>query len=219
MAETGPPSPLSNATIYSLAQRLLGAAAVRAQFVERYLRPVPGERILDLGCGPGDILAALPAVEYVGVDASPAYVAAAERRFGDRGAFHCADIRDPDLELGHRFDAVISIGLLHHLDDRGVQAAAQLAADALREGGRFLTLDPGRVAGESRIAAWLVGRDRGRHIRTPEGYRTLVAPQFASVEQHVRRDLARLPYTHVVLDGRVHGERRGDLSGSMRPRP
>jgi SAM-dependent methyltransferase len=202
VAETGPPSPLSNATVYSLAQRLLGASAVRAQFVEQYLRPVPGERILDLGCGPADILAALPPVEYVGVDADPAYVAAAERRFGDRGTFHCADVRDPNLVLGDGFDAVISIGLLHHLDDRSVQAAALRAASALREGGRFLTLDPARVPGASRIAAWLLDRDRGRHIRTPEAYRALIARQFGSAEPHVRSDLARLPYPHVILDCR-----------------
>ncbi|HEX2122402.1 MAG TPA: class I SAM-dependent methyltransferase, partial [Thermoanaerobaculia bacterium] len=47
--------------LYESVQRLLGADAARKRFVARFLRPLPGARILDIGCGPGPLLEYLPA--------------------------------------------------------------------------------------------------------------------------------------------------------------
>src|SRR5262245_64697948 len=73
--------------------RLIGGSA-RETYVREYLRPVAGERVLDIGCGPGDILAFLPPVRYVGVDLSANYIAAARARYGTRGEFRCEDVAD-----------------------------------------------------------------------------------------------------------------------------
>jgi len=53
-------------------------------YISEYVRPVPGEKVLDIGCGPGDILENLPAVDYLGFDINPKYVEAAKKRFGHR---------------------------------------------------------------------------------------------------------------------------------------
>lgn len=58
---------------------------VRLKFVENYVKPFPGMKILDLGCGPEDILAYLPDVEYWGYGISEAYIAQAKTRFGNGG--------------------------------------------------------------------------------------------------------------------------------------
>ena len=48
----------------------------------------PGHRVLDIGCGSGDVLQLMPStVAYVGVDASKAYIEAARKRFWHRGEF------------------------------------------------------------------------------------------------------------------------------------
>ena len=62
-----------------------------------------------------------------------------------------------------------------------------------------MTLDPGRSPEAPRAAGWLLARDRGHMIRTADGYRRLAAPHFGSVNSQVHHDLARVPYTHVVL--------------------
>src|SRR3954469_11432428 len=105
--------------------------------VNDYVRPQPGERVLDIGCGPGDALEYLPEVDYTGVDLSERYIEAARERWGDRGTFVCADVRDAEFE-GKEFDVVMSVGVLHHLDDAAARGLIDLAARRLAAGGRFV---------------------------------------------------------------------------------
>jgi SAM-dependent methyltransferase len=79
----------------------------------RFLIP-PGSTVLEVGCGTGDLLAAVEPREGLGIDLSPAMVDQARRRFphltwrvGDAEA----------LELDRGFDYVIMSDLLGHLED------------------------------------------------------------------------------------------------------
>ncbi|HEV8095171.1 MAG TPA: class I SAM-dependent methyltransferase, partial [Burkholderiales bacterium] len=73
--------------VYSWFANCIGGDA-RSAYTREYVRPVPGQRIVDIGCGPADIVSELPdGVEYVGIDMSPEYIEAARARFGDRATF------------------------------------------------------------------------------------------------------------------------------------
>ncbi len=57
MAEvtTGLRGLLANLNLYVAFQRLMGGTEKEWRgFVETYIRPRPGDRVLDVGCGPGD---------------------------------------------------------------------------------------------------------------------------------------------------------------------
>src|SRR5271157_5808182 len=60
---------------YRLLRRLLGRKRTVLRHVAEFIRPFPGCRILDIGCGPADILGCLPPTigEYVGLDMNPWY--------------------------------------------------------------------------------------------------------------------------------------------------
>ena len=194
------PGPLSHAGAYSLLQRLLGARAAQREVVDRHARVRAGERVLDLGCGPADVLALLPEVDYLGVDSDPRYLTAARRRWPGRGRFLAADVTDGDALPGGPFDVVLALSLLHHLDDDRAENMLAAAAGALEGGGRLVTLDPAAPGSQPRLAGWLLARDRGAHLRAPEEYRRLAEGRFGAVEATVRRDLARLPIAHVILE-------------------
>jgi SAM-dependent methyltransferase len=184
---------------YRLFGRLVGGGG-REAFVRDYLRPRPGDRVLDLGCGPGDLLAHLPDCDYVGVDLDPNYVAAAKARYGDRGSFRCEPAEAVAEFEPASFDLVVMTGLLHHLDDAQAAAVLRVARTALRPGGRLVTLDGCFVPGQTRFARWMLRRDRGKFVRDLPAYRALAEAVFPVVVPAVRHDLIRVPYTHLILD-------------------
>jgi SAM-dependent methyltransferase len=101
--------------------------------VVELLAPMPGERILDLGCGDGALTAKLVALgcEVVGVDASAAQIEAA-RRIG-------LDARVGDgnlLAFDAEFDAVFSNAAIHWMNRPDDVIAG--VSRALRAGGRFV---------------------------------------------------------------------------------
>jgi len=85
----------------------------------------PGLKVLELGCGTGDTLAALRPAEGVGVDLSPAMLERARRKHPEL-RFIEADVEDLDLG-GETFDVVVLADLVGELRDLWV------AFRALRE--------------------------------------------------------------------------------------
>jgi SAM-dependent methyltransferase len=85
----------------------------------RHLVP-PGLRVLEVGCGKGDLLAAVRPAAGVGIDFSPAMIEEARVRHPQL-AFECQDAHD--LELEGPFDVVILSDLLNEIWD--VQAVLE----------------------------------------------------------------------------------------------
>jgi SAM-dependent methyltransferase len=160
-------------------------------------------RILDLGCGTAEILAALPAdITYVGYDMSPEYIGAARTRFAGRGIFHCRSLEQTEVETLERFDLVMGIGVLHHLDDSTARHFMRIAKAALRPGGRIYTLDPCFTPRQNPIARFLISRDRGQHVRDPQGYLALLQGLAVEVDGEVAHQ-AWIPYTHWNMQCRL----------------
>lgn len=191
---------LSASWIYQGLQDLLGARRFQRRFVEHWLCLRPGHRVLDIGCGPAAILEHVPAgVEYHGFDDSAVYLAAARRRFGDRGTFWQARVERATLGRLGAFDRVLAVGVLHHLDDAAASALLDLAAVALAPDGALVTYDPCFTPGQSPIARFLAARDRGQNVRSPDGYAALARDRFATVAPEVVTGHLRVPYTATVM--------------------
>ena len=80
----------------------------------------PGQRILDIGCGSGHLLAALEPSFGVGIDLSaPAVAAAAEKYGGGALRFVHGDAALPAVlaRAGGPFDVILLVNVVTHLDD------------------------------------------------------------------------------------------------------
>jgi SAM-dependent methyltransferase len=188
--------------------RLLGKLAVsrtdaRAAYAQQYLSVRPGQRVLDLGCGPADILSVLPDCEYVGIDSEPRYIESARTRFGRRGTFLCTPIEDFVVDAPRSFDVVMANGVLHHLDDQQAGGMLRLAAAAMKEGGRTVTLDGCFLDGQSLVARALLRMDRGQFVRDEPAYLTLARAHFRTVQADIRHDLLSFPYSLLIMTCRA----------------
>lgn len=110
------------------------------------LLPAATERVLDIGCGDGRLMAlirlARPQVTGVVLDFSPTMLEAARRRFAEAPGIevfeHDLSLPLPDLE---KFDAVVSCFAIHHLSDARKEELYREVFDALRPGGIFCNLE------------------------------------------------------------------------------
>lgn len=189
---------LSFSWAYHSFSRVIGGAERNRVLVRDYIRPQPGDRILDIGCGPGSMAPFLPGSDYLGVDASAEYIARAKRRF-PRMRFVCQRVSQYDLVERNYFDIVLALGILHHLDDSEALTLFQIARDALKPGGKLVTIDGVWTDDQSGIVKYLLSRDRGRFVRSEAGYRELAGKVFPNVEWSVHHDLLRIPYSLLIL--------------------
>lgn len=192
---------LKKASNYRLLQRLLLRSDTRRRVVRDILRPYPGCRILDIGCGPADILEELPADigAYHGFDMNPAYIEAARSRWGERGRFQCQRVDEAALPEPGSYDIVLATGILHHLDDADATRLFEVARHALRAGGWLVTYDNVYIENQNPLARWLIARDRGQAVRTQAGYEALARSRFPQLESFILHDTLRLPYTILVM--------------------
>ena len=157
----------------------------RRRLVREALRAGPGDRVLDVGCGPGFYVDELAGQvgrtgSVTGVDASPQSLALARRRTEghDNVTLHLADATALPGADGV-FDAALSVQVLEYVTD--VDAALAELHRALRPGGRLViwdvdwstvswhSTDPARMARV--LAAW------DGHLADPHLPRTL-APRL-----------------------------------------
>lgn len=185
--------------MYKFFQSLLGASKARKIYVQKYVRPKDGDSVLDIGCGPADILEYLPNVIYVGFDMNQKYISTAIKRFGNRGKFICNKIQKERIKELSAFDIILANGVLHHLNNEKTQELFELARAVMKPNGRLITIDPCYVNGQSQLARYLISSDRGKYIKTKAKYIEFATLKFTNVRYTVTHDLLRIPYTHGIF--------------------
>ena len=191
-------------SVYRNFGSVLGRPNSREWFARDVIRAKPGDRVLDIGCGPADVVSQLEDVQYVGLDHNPKYIETARSRYRSRAEFHCWDVTDQRVKELGKFDIVLLLGVLHHLTDEEIQLMLRHASQALKPEGRLITFDCSLEVGQHQIARLLARIDRGRYARSANGYRNLVSQHVRPQEVLVRHDLLRVPYTHAIITSVPH---------------
>jgi SAM-dependent methyltransferase len=175
---------------------------MQREYVATYASAHRGERILDIGCGVGALARHFPDVVYHGFDSNEAYVERANRKYGRRAQFTRGVIGEDVAVDEGVYDLVMANGILHHLDDREALHLLELASTALKPGGRFVTRDGCFEQGQSRLVRLLLENDRGKYVRTREGYKRLIDRVFSNSTATIRHDMLRLPYSLIIFQCR-----------------
>jgi SAM-dependent methyltransferase len=135
---------------YDLAARLLFRDRYAAIATALAAEVPAGSRLLDVGCGPGEVLSNLatiaPEIETTGLDVDAAMIDRAERKAnrlarlgsGRRPTFVVADAASMPFADGS-FDVVVSSYAVHHWPDRHAGLAEMMRV--LKPGGRAIIWD------------------------------------------------------------------------------
>jgi SAM-dependent methyltransferase len=201
--DTGLKAILKVATLYSWYQRAVGADYAWKWLVREHLRARAGDKIIDIGCGPGDVLELLPKPQYIGIDISEAYVRQGQQRHGNSALFLHGTTEDyrGDSRLRDA-DIVMCFGVLHHVNDTEARQILSFARENLKPGGRFVGAEPSYLVHQSRASMWIMSKDRGQNVRPESEWKGLLSAEFPQHSTSVITGLIRVPYTHILLEGR-----------------
>ncbi|MFE6857878.1 class I SAM-dependent methyltransferase [Nocardia sp. NPDC057668] len=132
---------------YDLFTRLLGARGVHRTLL-RHADIAPGARVLEIGCGTGNLalaaLAAHPRAEITGTDPDPLALRRAESKSHGRNGIEYRLAYAQDLPFEDAtFDRTLSAFMLHHIPAEVKPALAAEAFRTLRPGGQLHLVDVG----------------------------------------------------------------------------
>jgi trans-aconitate 2-methyltransferase len=173
------------------------------------VEPVAGGRVIDLGCGTGEITALVhqqaQAAQTVGVDSSAAMLERSPVHAGDGIRFELGDIAVVPA-AGDEWDVVFANASLQWVDDHDALFAR--LHGALRPGGQLLVQMPANFDHPTHTIADQIGMrhgmaplDRFESILPPDGY-ALLLDRLGFASQHVRLQvyLHHLASTSALLD-------------------
>lgn len=126
-----------------------------------------GGRVLDYGCGVGELARRVPPERYLGVDRDAESLAAARARFPSH-RFVVPEELEAAAAAEAGFDLVVALAFIEHLADPGAWLAA--TSRRLAPGGRMvLTTPEPRLFGVHRLgaAAGLFSREGAAEHQTP----------------------------------------------------
>ena len=160
-----------------------GKDAVIRKKTVKLARINPGDRVLDVGCGTGDLTIEAkkitgPDSEVIGTDASVEMIEVAQRKAGRSGMdiqFQVEAIENISFP-NNSFDVVISSLMMHHLpDELKVKGLAEVFR-VLKPGGRILIVDIESSSGGSwlqKLSDFMI-QLHGGHAQTRDYVKRLI---------------------------------------------
>lgn len=183
---------ISIPSVYNIVQFVAGADMYRNAMVRDHIKPFDGCTIVDIGCGTGEYVEHIArhcrSFEYYGFDGEAKYIEHARQRYASM----------PNVQFIHKVltardaaqfkgaDIAMAMGVMHHMDDSVVLSLLRVAKSALKPGGRLVTYDPGLYDRMSFMEWFFATFDRGRSIRSEDGYKHLIGQVFFEFDSHVR---------------------------------
>lgn len=188
-----------NADLYSIKHNFVFKYG---EDVLEWLKPLPGENILDVGCGTGELTYELSKSEanVIGIDASEAMIKKAKTSF----PFIDFLVKDAtDFSFKQQFDAVFSNATLHWINNQ--KAAIQCIYQSLKKGGRFVFEMGGKHNIES-IHSTLTS------VMNEEGLQHFI-PAYSNYFPSVAQQALLLEEAGLIISNILYFKRPTQLSG------
>tara|TARA_B110000967_G_scaffold197059_1_gene228361 strand:+ start:5280 stop:5894 length:615 start_codon:yes stop_codon:yes gene_type:complete len=185
---------INNPIIYMIFQKIMSGTSFRKKIIKKNIRN-KNKKVLDIGCGPAEILEYIPSAVYYGFDIDRRSINYAKNKFKNNNYhFFCKRFEKDDLKRLPKFDYVILFGILHHIDNVEAKNILYLCKKVMKKNAILLTEDPIFIKKQNLIAKFLITRDRGMNVRIKDDYTNLVKTHFKKIKSNITRQFF-IPYT------------------------
>ena len=134
------------------------------------------DRVLDLGCGTGELSIFFNNYNYTGIDIEPKYINFAKNKY--KGTFKLEDAKNTSFQ-DQSFDLIVILGVLHHMNDDLCLSVFDEIRRILKISGKILIMEDVNTESKLDIIGNILRKlDKGNWIRTKAGYSDLINSKF-----------------------------------------
>jgi len=169
--------------------------------IDNLLSSAKNDSVLDFGCGTGVYCEKFIDSSYIGIDPLDSCIARAKSKYGETQSrkFLVGDETILSNFDDHKFDLILAMGVLHHMEDRKASLFLSEATRLLKSNGVLVCLEPLYFEGQSRISRFMVSQDRGKYARNELEYKGLFPRGTQGVVLERKLGLLRIPYDQVAI--------------------
>lgn len=140
---------------------------------------------LDLGCGTGTLAPLFPPKNYLGMDIDASAVRYAKKRF-PQYQFKAEDATS--LKLNRKFDLILIVGVVHHLNDKQVDMLLGRVKSHLKKEGKVILIEAiPPIFKWNILGLFLRKSDRGAFVRELRQYQRLVGREFRVLKSYTQK--------------------------------
>ena len=185
---------INSPLVYRIIQYIMSGTSFRNSIIKKNIKK-SNLKILDIGCGPAQILEQIPRCDYYGYDIDQRSIQYAKKKYRKKNYhFYCKKFNKTEIKKLPKFDFVIFFGILHHLSNKEADKMLTLCKRIMKKNSKLLTEDPILVEKQNIIAKFLIEKDRGINVRQKKEYINLLKKHFKKIKNKVTHQFF-IPYT------------------------
>ena len=156
---------INSPLFYIFFQKIMSGTSFRKKIIIKNIKNSK-VKVLDIGCGPAEVLNYIPNSVYYGYDIDPRSINYAKKKYKDNNHhFFCKKFGKSEIKKLPKIDYVILFGIVHHLNDEEVKNLFELCKKVMKKNAVLLTEDPILIKNQNPIARFFIKNDRGMNIR------------------------------------------------------
>ena len=185
---------INSPLVYRIIQYIMSGTSFRNSIIKKNIKK-SNLKILDIGCGPAQILEQIPRCDYYGYDIDQRSIQYAKKKYRKKNYhFYCKKFNKTEIKKLPKFDFVIFFGILHHLSNKEADKMLTLCKRTMKKNSKLLTEDPILLEKQNIIAKFLIEKDRGINVRKKQQYINLLKKHFKKIKNKVTHQFF-IPYT------------------------
>lgn len=121
-----------------------------------------------------------------------------QKKYSSRGKFLCGNATKLGLKQ-EKFDVSYISSLFHHLSDNEVKKLLKSLLPLTKKETVLVSVDGVYLKNQAFLSRFCVSQDRGKYVRTKEGYLDLIKKYFPRTNYRIVSNLINIPFDLIFI--------------------